>query len=35
MVDVANQGEFLGYMLGAIGILFVVTYVLVTKKKAD
>ncbi len=34
MVDVANQGETLGWMLGAIGVLFVVVYFLVTADKS-
>ena len=35
MVDVANQGEFLSYMLGGIGVLFIATYFLVTRTKKD
>lgn len=35
MIDVANQGEALTYLLGGIAVLFVVTYFLVTKKPED
>lgn len=33
MIDVANQGEAMAYMLGAIAVLFVVVYRLVSSNK--
>jgi len=35
MIDVANQGEALTYLLGGIVVIFVVTYFLVTRKPKD
>ncbi len=34
MVNVANQGETLGWMLGGIALLFVVVYRLISNKKS-
>ena len=35
MIEVANQGEAMGWMLGAIAVVFFITYHLTTGKKKD